>query len=361
MLLLLSLLLSMLVLVGCSGSEYPPVESTEEESAVLMTFDVEGEKYELKYELYRALFLNNKSVVDGGDSTVWVGDSAEEYAEKIDKIIINSAAEIFSVLHHAKKIGLDPYSAAVNAKIDEYIKLGVEGGDDVLGYGGDYGKYLNSLKEMNLNYSAHILIYRYAIAYDYIIEYYKGTVNEESPNTEMKEGAIKYTDEELLEFYESDDCVRVFRVTLDGRSYKDSRAKEIREKIASFGNEQAAQEYMAGFTPSTEKDVFVGVLLGKYSSDEFYYSALTEAAFSLGYNEVSEPIRVVSYKENTYVILYKTDKPESFFTEHKGEVKDAYVSNEIGKLLSEEKESLIASKSESGAFSQLEYVEIKMP
>ena len=45
----------LLALISCG--DYEPVPSTADEARTVMTFRIEGEKYELKYELYRCLFL----------------------------------------------------------------------------------------------------------------------------------------------------------------------------------------------------------------------------------------------------------------------------------------------------------------
>ena len=175
--------------VGCSKN-YEPVESTAEEKTVLMTFSYEGERYELTYELYRALFLNNQSLVDGGDKSVWSGEQKDKYIAEIDAIIIRSAAEIFSTLHHARKIGIDPYSLEIEDEIYDYVKMSVDGYSDengaVEGFGGDYQKYLDSLTAMNLNYSVQALIYRYHICREKIDEYYLGSYDNENPTPVCK-------------------------------------------------------------------------------------------------------------------------------------------------------------------------------
>ena len=76
LLIIVTLLLS---LISCGDEEYPPVQSSELEKQVVMTVEYDGEKYDVKYELYRALFLNLRESVDGGDSSVWSGENKAEY------------------------------------------------------------------------------------------------------------------------------------------------------------------------------------------------------------------------------------------------------------------------------------------
>ena len=156
-------LLTLFSVTACAG-KYKPVKSTREEAETVMRFNFDGEEYEVKYELYRALFLNYKNQVDGGDPSVWSGDNSEKYAKEIDALILNRAAEIYSVLAFAGKLGFDPYSKDIEKEISSRIEMSVDGnGADVVGFGGDYDAYLNSLKEINLNYSVQTLMLRYSI------------------------------------------------------------------------------------------------------------------------------------------------------------------------------------------------------
>ena len=179
---LILIIISLFSLGACSDSEFPPVESTDEEARVLMTVRYEKEEYEIRYELYRSLFLNFKTEYDGGDSSFWNRPESAEAKEKINGTIVNFCKDIFAVLHLAKSIGFDPYSKEADKLVEEYISASVNGNSDIAeGYGGDYDAYLESLREMNLNYSVQTLLYRYSIAYDKIVEYYAGSMNADNP------------------------------------------------------------------------------------------------------------------------------------------------------------------------------------
>ena len=78
---------SLFTLASCGDEDYPPVESSAVEAQVVMTIEFEEKKYDVKYELYRALFLSLRKSVDGGDASVWTGDNKSEYIGKIDAII----------------------------------------------------------------------------------------------------------------------------------------------------------------------------------------------------------------------------------------------------------------------------------
>ena len=114
---LILVLASLLTLASC-GNKYKPVPSTEEESRVVMTLSLDGKKYDVKYELYRAMFLNYRSDVDGGDSSVWSGENKDEYIARIHEMIVARVTDIYATLHHAGTIGIDVYSKSVNSKIE---------------------------------------------------------------------------------------------------------------------------------------------------------------------------------------------------------------------------------------------------
>ena len=231
----------------------------------------------------------------------------------------------------------------------------------VEGFGGDYQKYLDSLTAMNLNYSVQALIYRYHICREKIDEYYLGSYDNENPTPGMQEGNLKYTDDDLKSFYQGDDCVRVLLVTLDTRSYKESRAQEIRDKIASLPDEKSIREYVMPHTLSTEYDFSCGVLIGRYSLDPAYFSELTADAFSLEIGEVGQVVKVTTLDREDYYILYRIEKNSTHFDENKTDVILCYGANYIGNLLNAAKEGIIENAKSTQALDTLNRGEIKMP
>ena len=357
--LLLALALS---LVACGG--YEAIPSTEEEARVMMTFSYDGEKYEMRYELYRTMFLTYKSLIDDGDGSVWLGENKQEYIDRIDEIIISRVADIFATIHIAKKIGRDPYSAEADERVQELIKISVEGSSTeegtIEGFGGDYDAYLASLKKYYMNYSVSELILRYSIAYNDIIDYYKGNFLEGELDEEIKVGNLEFQEKNIQDFYNGDGSARVLLATLDERSFSRERAEEIRDKIASFANETSVQNYIITMSATTAEDAIDGVLIGKYSLEEAYFSEVTEAAFSLSEGETSAVIPVTTESGSYYYILYRTDKPESFYEENKADVYSVFADNEIGKIINEAKSGIIAAADEEALFGQLDRASVTM-
>lgn len=335
---LLLALVALLSLFSCTEDKYPAKESTESEARTVMTVEIDGESYNIKYELYRALFLAARSSVDGGDASVWSGADKENYVAQIDAVIKSRIAEIYSVFHVAKKIGIDVYSSRYDALVKDYVTISVEGGyyNDVAitGFGGDYDKYLAYLAENYMNYSVQDLLLRYSVAMQEIYEYYAGTLNSEYlPDTQV--GKLEYTRDDVLNFYNSDECVRVLRAFLPDAYFTRERAESIRETLVqkSALGDDAVAAYMISQTTTGATDIKNGEIIARHNLDTEYYAELVEAAFGLKTFEVSAVLETTTGTEDGYAILYKTVKNSSHFEECYDGIAAAYVQNEIGKII----------------------------
>ena len=353
-LLLISLVLS---LVSCGG-DYPPVQSTSDDLKTVFEINYEGEKYEIKYELYRALFISFKESVDKGDGSVWSGDKKDEYINAIDALILDYASDIYASFHLCKKIGIDVYSSDFEEKIKEYIKIGVEGGEIdgnlFIGYDGNYDEYLKSLEKIGVNYSVQTLLLRYSLAIDAINEYYIGNIDGNNLQSGATIGAIKYTESDVKDFYQSNQCVRVIYAFLSSDAYDESRALEIRNEIAKKTNDEAVQNYIIGHTTLGASDVKNGMLISEYSLDSRYYGEIVKGAFALSLFETSPVFKFSSYNENGYVVMYKTIKDDEFFSNNYNDIVYIYLNNEIGKMLNLTKTAIIEGASATDYLSSIE-------
>lgn len=349
---------ALFIFTGCD-KEYPPVQSSELELTTVMTVSYDGEEYDVKYELYRALFLNFKNEVDGGDETVWTGENKDEYIKKADGLVKERVAEIYSVFHTAKKIGIDVYSSTYDTLIKNAIKASVEGGSvggsTVWGYDGDYDAYLDSLKKMNLNYSVQTLLLRYAFASEDIERYYAGEVNELGES----DGHLKYSREDIQSFYESGECVRVIRAFLPMEYYSESLAQQIRDTIASKSSDEEVGNYIISVTLSAS-DIKDGMLIATNNLDRSIYGELTDAAFKLKNFETSEVIPVITGDNDGYMILYRTLKTEDYFNNFYTEVVNVYLENEIGKIIDSHTSGIIPCICESDFLKTLDRSSISM-
>ncbi len=357
--LILALTLTTFAFVSCSGY-YEPIASTEEEKTTVLKFAFGEDIYEIKYEFYRALFLTFKSEVDGGDADVWLGAEKNKYVEEINNLIFTRLGDIYAVFSLAKEIGIDIYSEEYNESVLEIVKASVDGGNiagtHYTGFDGDYDAYLESLTEMNLNYSVQDLMIRYALAIDDIFYYYGGNIeNDANP------GALGYTKEDVLAFYNSDECVRVYQLYLSKTktSFNEESANRVRNKIAEKTNENDVIATMIG--NSTYGDnIKDGTIIGKYNLDAFYYEKLTKAAFALSYYETSPVIEIASAVDEGYFILYRTDKSTEHFEKCYDDIESIYVDNVIGKMISERAASLLSSLTTTDAYSSIIHAYLSM-
>lgn len=352
---ILAVLLFVTGLTSCGGGRYEPVASTAEESAVVFTLTCDNETYNVRYELYRALFLSHKTELDGGDSTLWSGDGAEALIEKMNGLIVSYASRIYGALHHAKKLGINPYSKEFDDRVAEYIKIGVEGDGDYAG-AGNYEKYLEELKKMNLNYSVQDLLIRYSYAMEKINEHYIGTEDEALG---LVGGSIEASEEKVREFYESDECVRVIQIYLQAVAFSESRAEAIRNEIAIQSSATDVANYAIQYTTSSYVDIFDGTVIGRNTVNEEYVEYV-EAAFALESGDTSALIRFSDGDDDGYYILYGLEKDEQYFKNHYDDVKEAYLYHMVAAPYAETRAALAESVSLSMGYYQINHSTISM-
>lgn len=341
-LLLITVMLTVFTLCSCKSKEYEPQKSSALEASEVMTFSLDGEKYSVKYELYRALFLNFKGEVDGGDSTVWNGADKDKYIAKIDEKITEKAADIYSALALAKEIGYDTSSAAVDSEVKEIIAASIED------YGSDEA-YRKALKSFNLNDSVADLMYRYNLALTAISRHYIGTVSaEDIENGKANPGAIKYTKENVENFYFGEESVIVIRMQLQTSYDKnpETRLEKARNALLAAvpKGKDAVVAAMIGAGAVTEaSELQNGFLFGRHSLDKGIYGEMTEAAFALGKDGVSEAIKISDDSGDYHVILYRLDKSTEHFESNYSSIVYTYLENEVGGLLDAAADAMISS------------------
>lgn len=343
-LLLVALALFALLLLSSCKRDYEPVESTEEEKRVVMTLEFGGEKYEVRYELYYMLFMNNHQAVDGGDNSVWSGTDSEAYVDRMNEVILNRSAEIFSVIHHAKNLGIDPYSKEIEEDIYELVRIGVEGnGDNVQGHG-TYEKYLASLKEKNMNYAVQELLFRYSILLTRLSEYYGGV---EDAALGRLPGEFEVTRENVKAYYDSDECRRVLYVYFQDGVRSLEQMEGYRAKIAEKNDPAEVALYMINLFSPVPDSVLIdrdtkgvsGTVIGRNELDGAIWGKYTDSVFSLAPGQTGEVITVTDDR-TYYYIAYGVEKSDEHFDAFYEDVKASYIENEIGKALGSIADSL---------------------
>ena len=363
--LILLIILSLMNFASCGG--YDPVPSTEEEMQVVMTLALDGEEYEVKYELYRALFLTYKETVDGGDESVWSGDKKNEYIAAIHDMIVARITDIYATLHHAKAIGINMYSKSIDSKIEEYIKISIEGGtygdETTPGYE-SYDAYLAALAKIGINYSVQELIFRYSIALDMIAEHYLGTPKEDLlGNVSYDGGALKYTREDVESFYFSDDSVRYISAFVQSEyANAKKRAEALHERMKEHeGDDKAVSIEIYSSSISSDADLNAGTVIGRYVLDGENYGGLTDAAFATPVGRVSDIVEATLGEAAGFFILYPIDKSSQHFESCYDYIAAVYAENEIGKLLTNTQNRLTQSAKATSVLESLDYSKIEHP
>ncbi len=353
------------ILTSCKSSEvtYDPVPSTEEEARVIMTLTYNGRTYDVKYELYRALFLNLKDEVSGGDDSVWTGDRKDEYIEKINSLIIARITHIYLVFALCDEIGYNLYSPIVDVTVKKYIKASVEGSESLTGHG-SYSAYLEALKKMNLNYSVQDLLLRYSIGQTMLDAVYLGAYNPETIGDTVTFDGVTYTREQILEFYFSDDCIRTLRAEInpDAHYNPDERAETVRLNMvdAATRGEGAVALVIIGSSATAASEVENGYLLTRYTLDSLYFSELTDKSFALSIGEVSEPIKIQGDNENTIYIVYRAEKSFEHFNNCYSDVVTVFLADALGKMTEGVSSDLEESLILTDAYYEIVHSEISM-
>ena len=342
-------------LFGCTNF-YEPVESTEREKSVVMTFTLDGAKYDLTYEVYRAFFLTYKDEISGGDDSVWTGANAAEYIEKINEKIVDMALDIYSTFALARRVGIDPYSTEIGKTINSYINESIKAAES-------YSAYLASLKKLYLNYSMQTLLFRYAVVLDKLELYYIGASSVEELESGLTEpGAITYTDDDIAEFYNSDDCKRILRVHIQGAAHVDpmAKAEKVANDIRAAKSESEIVRIMVNNSLIGGPEIENGYMIGKYNLDTAVYGEMVDAVFEADSGDVVGPIVIHDGDEYIYYVIYIADKSAEHLEENMADVTYVYLWNAVGELLEGVEDALEDTVTMSDFYKTIIHSEISM-
>lgn len=355
---LLLIALMALTLIACGTGSYDPVPATDEESTKALTLTLDGKTYEVTYDLYRAMFLNYKDTVDGGNDEVWSSEGKDAYIEEINDLITDNISYIYAAFAVCENIGFDPFGEEANNEIQEYIKTAV----DSEPYNGDYDAYLSSLKENGFNYEAHTLILRWGIATEAINNYYIGTLDEEDIQNGIYVGSIEYTEEDIRDYYYSDNCALVLRGYINGAEHDAAWATEAHNEINSVltDGESEIRRTMAQYCSTTPGELQNGTLIGKHTLNPMRYSELTDAAFALKEGRLSSVIHIGAEGGGEYFILYRLYKNEAHFDANYTDVVAAFLNDSVGGIISSAKQALKDSATVTDFINELNYADISI-
>lgn len=351
-----AIIFTLLASLSSCGEKYEPVESTDKEAESVIKISYEKETYEVPYELYRAFFLQFKGTVDGGDNTVWSGAEKEKYEKAIDELIGQRIAEIYGVFHLCEKADINVYSRNFDKAVKESIEDEIDGR-----FGGDYDKYLASLKEMNHNYSTAELMIRYHLARQSLMDYYVGPLNDDSINSESKPGKIQYTRADVLSFYQNESQSRcIIMVELPEHLTKEE-AEAKRDALAAIAAnpEKTYTDIIIHIANNTLANPAAEVI-GKYTYDTMYYGELTENAFATKAGEVSDLFTLKTLDFNGYAFVYRLSSDNSFFEKNYEDIAVSYILNKFGETVSTVSAEIMKAMTPTDALKGLDRSKVTM-
>ena len=285
-----------------------------------------GSTYEVRYELYRAFYLNLRSDYPAG--TLSEEDSAE-----LEERVLRQITLLYATLAMCQSLKYDIYDAETEEKIQDFITVSVEGGylgsTYIEGYG-SYSAYLASLKELNMNYAVQTLIFRYSIAKALIDEHYRSESG--------IYGDVKREDVEA--FYLGADTGRYLTLYLPKQNFTYERAVQIAETLRAQRDEDAVFSKMVNYSTLNLETLRQGQIITPYNLDSLTYTSLTEMALTLAEGDVSEPVALYNSQNDGYIILYKARKSADHLNESYDSIVEEYVNDKAGQELSKIYESM---------------------
>ncbi len=285
---------------SCGEKEkyYDPIPSSAEENRVIATIGDSN----VKYELFRFFFMARLNQFDGGDRTLWEGESANTLWTKAKEIVIEDITEIYGVFAVAKECGIDSNSDAIERKINESIKLDIDGGvladgTSVNGYG-SVSAYKKALKDSHCTDAVRRLLYRYMACLEAVDAYYVEQYNDKK---------IVLTDSDLTNFAASGNCAHVNRVFVAFSDWDNDREEALNyatilhdRLIAANGNYTEMVNRVFAFSlTSVGDDPAAGVWFGKNSTFERDYPDYYHAIFNTPDGNFTD---IIEEKDGFYIV-----------------------------------------------------------
>ncbi len=271
MALLLALLMLGLPLTACGDGYYKPVESTELESTPVFTLGEDTVNFEVLY----TFFHNRCENTPGFSDTYFTGEGAAERFSEVMSEAIGEIALVYAMLALCREVEIDPYSEDMDTAVNETIKTSVDGGTfgeyEIRGFDSykDYLAYLR--REFHMNDAVNRLMMRYAECEEALSDHYAES--------------YAYTEADVRDFFESDDCIRILWVSRFENSGGLDRADNERLMESARQKLRGADPYKAlqySLEPTTDFH------MGRHTLDRAYYGKLIDAAYALPVGGVSD-------------------------------------------------------------------------
>lgn len=328
-------------LVAC-GDTYREVRSSSAWRKTVVELDGQP----VSFELLRFFFFRHAAEVADGDETRFSGADGDALLEEALALSIQDICDIYAAFDICRTWGQDPDSDEIDALVDEYVRLSVDGGyvgsTYVAGFGGDYDAYLEDLSTLHSTDTVSRLLYRYTACLSTLYTYV--AVN-------GAEGKATVTDDELRTFLTGDDCIRANYAYLQRVAMTREEAEAFHDTmLAAAGDAEALADLVTPY--NLTEDPRGGHYYGRYATDADD-AARYEAIFSLRAGEVSDLIEV----EDGYYIYYGMEKDASLLEDEvrKADLKILYLEETLYRAMAARAEELLTRLTYETLYEKLTY------
>ncbi len=295
----------LLPLAGCGKKEaYPMRPSTEEEARTVFTLGEDA----VPFEVLRAFYLTRRDAL--GEA------AADTPMEDILEAVIPKICEVYALFSLCRSYGIDPYEDEIQKKLDEYIRINVEGGahNGIVFPGfSSYDAYLADLRGMYMNDATGRLMLRFSLCEDALRESFGKKYS--------------YTREDVTAFFNGADCVhinRLCRLETGRPAEEDLHAMEEAERLLAAATDYTRVRNIIvqySFPIIDEKEEY-DFYIGRATWDPAHFSELTAAAFSLQPGQFSD---IINLGSDGMYILYKMEKEADYLSREYQVIEDLYL------------------------------------
>lgn len=307
------IIIAALLLTGCAKGKKMLASSADELTVV---GSVAG--YDIPMEIYRYVAMNYRDDFDGGDPSVWLGESGEALLAELNAAVDDTVLRMYTTAAICEDYGISPEDKFFTETVDMQMEAVYES------YGNDYKTYAKELNENHLTDSVYRFILRDSLLAEQLLE--KMT----------EKGDIPAFGEDFRTIAQSDEFVRIKQILIAPNETKTdeecSKAIEAVKKRLDGGADFDEVLWENG------EDIFLfNNPDGYYISRGSYYTEFEDAAFSLEVGEISGIIKTPA----GYSILKKYEKEDAYIDSH---LENMYVTYRDGKynLALEAKEAEIS-------------------
>lgn len=289
-----------MLLTGCAKSKKMLASSSDELTAV---GSVAG--YDIPMEMYRYVALNYRDDFDGGDSSVWLGESGEALLAELNAAVDETVLRMYTTAAVCEDYGISPDDKFFTETVEMQMESVYES------YGNDYKAYAEELKANHLTDSVYRFILRDSLISEQILE------------KMVEKGDIPAFGEDFRSIAQSGEFVRIKQILIAPGETKSD--EECRQKIEDVKKRLDSGADFDTVLWENGEDIFLfNNPDGYYISCGSYYTDFEDAAFSLEIGEISGIIKTPA----GYSILKRYEKEDAYIDSH---LEDMYITYRDGR------------------------------